>query len=155
MIALWRLDDRLIHGQVLAVLVPQLKIDAIVTISKAVANDPFRIELYQLACPPELPLQFVDVPKAVELYVDWQKDSKRYLLVFDNPQEMLALAKEVGPPASINLANLGFHAGRTACFDAIYLDPEEEKILRELSALGVDLYYQQVPSCATCKFNPK
>lgn len=155
MIALWRLDDRLIHGQVIAVLVPQLNIEGIITISRAVAGDAFRQELYRLACPPALELQFATVTDAVPKYPAWQKEETRWLLLFENPHEMLELAKTVGAPAEIDLANLGCCAGRNAAYDSIYINADEEKALRELAALGTRIYYQQIPGAKACEFKPE
>jgi len=155
MIVLWRLDDRLIHGQVIAVLVPQLNMDGIITVSKSVAGDAFRQELYRLACPPSLELQFATVADAISGYPAWSADSKRCMLLFDNPGEMLELAKAVGAPAEINLANLGCCSGRNAAFDSIYITEDEEKTLSELAKLGAQIYYQQVPGTKACEFKPE
>ncbi len=155
MIVLWRLDDRLIHGQVIAVLVPQLNIEGIITISHAVAGDDFRQELYRLACPPSLSLKFTSVADAIANFAAWQADGKRWLLLFENPHEMLELAKTVGAPAEIILANLGCCSGRNAAFDSIYISEDEEKALQELAQLGSHIYYQQVPGVKACEFKPE
>jgi mannose/fructose/N-acetylgalactosamine-specific phosphotransferase system component IIB len=155
MIVLWRLDDRLIHGQVIAVLVPQLNIDGIITVSQVVAGDAFRQELYRMACPPSLSLKFTSVTDAIGNYAAWQAEGKRWLMLFENPHEMLELAKSVGAPAEVYLANLGCCAGRNAAFDSIYISEDEEKALRELAALGSHLFYQQVPGVKACEFKPE
>lgn len=155
MIALWRLDDRLIHGQVIAVLVPQLNLDGIITVSRAVAGDAFRQELYRMACPPSLALQFTSVANAIGNFAAWQGEGKRWLLLFENPHEMLELAKSVGAPAEVNLANLGCCSGRNAAFDSIYISEDEEKALWELAKLGTRIYYQQVPGAKACEFKPE
>jgi mannose/fructose/N-acetylgalactosamine-specific phosphotransferase system component IIB len=155
MIVLWRLDDRLIHGQVIAVLLPQLNLEGIITVSQAVAVDAFRQELYRMACPPSLSLQFTSVTEAACNYAAWQAEGRRWLLLFENPHEMLELAKAVGAPAEVDLANLGCCAGRNAAFDSIYISEDEEKALRELAKLGTRIYYQQVPGAKACEFKPE
>jgi mannose/fructose/N-acetylgalactosamine-specific phosphotransferase system component IIB len=154
MIVLWRLDDRLIHGQVITVLVPQLNIEGIITVSRVVAGDEFRRELYRLACPPTLEIQFATVADAIPQYTTWSAEGKRWLLLFDNPQEMLELAKAIGAPAEVNLANLGCSSSRNEAFESIYITAEEEQALRELSGLGTRIYYQQVPSVKACEYKP-
>jgi len=154
-IALWRLDDRLIHGQVIAVLVPQLNIDGIITVSKSVSGDTFRQELYRMACPPSLALQFASVAEATGSFAAWQAEGKRWLLLFENPYEMLELAQSVGAPAEVYLANLGCCSGRNAAFDSIYISEDEERALQELAKLGTHIYYQQVPGVKACEFKPE
>jgi len=146
MIILWRLDDRLIHGQVISVLVPKLNIGAIATISKSIAEDTFRQELYRLACPHHLVLHFVSVDEASQHYEKWLHDSKRYILLFEKPQDMHLLAQMVGVPPEINLANLGHQAGREMLFESLYLDEAEKAALNSLTELGAKIFYQQVPN---------
>jgi mannose/fructose/N-acetylgalactosamine-specific phosphotransferase system component IIB len=154
MIVLWRLDDRLIHGQVITVLVPQLNIEGIITVSRVVAGDEFRQQLYRLACPPQLEIQFAIVADAAANYKTWLVEEKRWLLLFDSPHEMLELAKAVGAPAEVNLANLGCSRERNEAFESIYITAEEEQALRELDQMGTRIYYQQVPSVKACEYKP-
>lgn len=146
MISLWRLDDRLIHGQVLTVLVPGLSIGAIITVSTMTAGNTFKQDLFRLACPPDLTLYFLDAKATAEQYKQWAEESRHNLFLFDNPQEMLELAKTVGAPPKINLANLSMKPERQMKFDALYLNPTEENALDELARMGSELFYQQVPS---------
>ncbi len=145
MIALIRLDDRLIHGQVMAVWARHLKINRILVIDDESAADAFARQLLQLAMPAHIQLSVstvADAPGALEAL---GADDTRALVLLKRVEDAQAL-HAAAPLAHLNLGNLGMRDGRRLIWRTVALSPDELFALKQLQSSGVDVYLQMVPS---------
>ena len=74
-----RVDDRLIHGQVVTQWVKVFKAQKIVVIDNNVAKDKMQKNVLKFAAPPEIKVSIFSVDKAVEI---WEKNQFGNLNVF-------------------------------------------------------------------------
>jgi len=73
-IVLYRVDDRLVHGQVVIGWGRPLGISRIVLVDDDVAGSDWEQELYRMAVPAEIELRFADITEAVRQLPAWRAD---------------------------------------------------------------------------------
>jgi mannose/fructose/N-acetylgalactosamine-specific phosphotransferase system component IIB len=131
---LFRIDDRLIHGQVVVGWGQPLDVGFIVLVDDEVAASEWEQELYRMGVPPEMDVHFHSAEEA-----------GRILLTGDI-ETMRRLVDSSDVVRRVNLGGIHHRAGRTQRLRYIFLSPEEERALRELAARGVEVTAQDVPS---------
>ena len=148
-ILLNRVDDRLIHGQVVVGWGRPLGIDLIILVDDQVATSPWEQELYRMAVPPEIELRFATIAEAVPALGAWQAAPCRSLLLTGDIATMAALhAADAAVVRAINLGGLHHQPGRRQRLPYLYLTDEELARLRGLEAAGARVTAQDVPSAA-------
>ncbi|MFL5549751.1 MAG: PTS system mannose/fructose/N-acetylgalactosamine-transporter subunit IIB [Gemmatimonadaceae bacterium] len=145
-IQLYRIDDRLIHGQVVVGWGQPLNIRFLVLVDDLVASSDWEKELYRMAVPPEMEIYFADVSTAIRDHPRYASDPRPGLLITGDIDSMNRLVKGVKAIGSVNLGGIHHRAGRSEKMRYVFLTPEEERHLRELEAAGVEVTAQDVPS---------
>ncbi|HEX8726111.1 MAG TPA: PTS sugar transporter subunit IIB [Gemmatimonadaceae bacterium] len=144
-LVLCRIDDRLIHGQVVLGWGQPLDVGFIVLVDDAVAGSDWERELYQMAVPPGTEVHFHSVsecPGALERY---RTDPRPGILLTADVATMRALV-EMGVVPAVNVGGLHHRADRTQRLRYVFLSPDEERALREIEARGVPVTAQDLPS---------
>src|SRR5437016_12157498 len=80
-IALYRIDDRLIHGQVVVGWGKPLEVGFIVLVDDAVRASTWEQELYRMGVPPDIDVVFASTAEALTCLPEWQRDARVGLLV--------------------------------------------------------------------------
>jgi mannose/fructose/N-acetylgalactosamine-specific phosphotransferase system component IIB len=145
-IALLRVDDRLVHGQVVEGWLPTLKADLIVVVSDAAAADPISSALMKMAMPPSVGLLVLGVNAAADALAGPQMAARRALVLVPAPAEALALLKKGVVVDRINVGGLHFTVGKVQLGRALFLDEKDKDALREIAARGVRLEGRPLPS---------
>jgi mannose/fructose/N-acetylgalactosamine-specific phosphotransferase system component IIB len=146
-IELFRIDDRLIHGQVVIGWGRPLGIDLIVLVDDQVAASDWEQELYRMAVSPEIEVRFVTVAGAASQMSEWQTNGKRGLVLTGDLETMAAL--HAGNPEAVRRINLGgihHRPGRRERLPYVYLTDLELRTLRELEANGAAITAQDLPT---------
>jgi len=145
-ILLYRIDDRLIHGQVVVGWGQRLNIRLLILADDLVASSDWEKELYRMAVPPDMEVMFADVATAMRDHARYASDPRPGLLLTGDIGSMYRLVKGVKAIGSVNLGGIHHRAGRAEKLRYIFLTPDEEQQLRELEAAGVEVTAQDVPS---------
>lgn len=145
-IQLYRIDDRLIHGQVVVGWGQPLNIRLLVLVDDLVAGSDWEKDLYRMAVPPDMEVIFTDVASAIRDHQRYATDPRPGLLLTGDIGSMYRLVKGVKAIGSVNLGGIHHRAGRSEKLRYIFLTPDEEHELRELEAAGVEVTAQDVPS---------
>jgi PTS system mannose-specific IIB component/fructoselysine and glucoselysine-specific PTS system IIB component len=145
-IQLYRIDDRLIHGQVVVGWGQPLDIRLLVLVDDLVASSDWEKELYRMAVPPEMEIVFADVQSAVRDHARYASDPRPGLLIAGDIASMYRLVSGVKAIGSVNLGGIHHRAGRVEKLRYIFLTRDEENQLRQLEAAGVEVTAQDVPA---------
>ncbi len=145
-IALYRIDDRLIHGQVVVGWGQPLNIRLLVLVDDMVASSPWEQELYRMAVPPEMEIRFADVATAAREHDEYVSDKRNGLLIAGDIPTMVRLASVVPAINRVNVGGVHHRAGRTERLRYVFLTPDEEQQLRSIEALGIPVFAQDVPT---------
>ncbi len=146
MIALVRIDDRLVHGQVVEGWLPALKAVQILVISDLAAGDSTQFALMRLALPEEVSLSIVGVRESVEAFRAARDSEESVLVLAPGPGEILALVEGGVELEEVNVGGLHYAAGRVQLGRAIYLSSADVKSMKALAAKGVRLAGRAVPT---------
>ena len=147
MIVLCRIDDRLIHGQVVIGWGRALGIDLIILVNDDVATSEWEQELYRMAVAPGIEVRFVTVAEAAGQMPDWQSNGKRGLILTGDLETMAAL-HTANPQVvhKINLGGIHHRAGRRERLPFLYLTDQELRTLVALEAGGAVITAQDIPT---------
>ena len=145
-IDLYRIDDRLIHGQVVVGWGQPLNLGFIALVDDEVAGSEWEQELYRMGVPPDMDVYFATPDEASRLLDQWNDDQRPGILLtgdIDTMRRLIALCPSI---KTVNLGGIHHRAGRTLKLRYVYLTPQEEEALRALERSGVVVTAQDVPS---------
>lgn len=145
-IALLRVDDRLVHGQVVEGWLPQIKADLVAVVSDAVAADEVQSALMKMALPPSVGLLVLRVSGAAAALKSSQMADRRVLILVPGPAEALALLKEGVAVDRVNVGGLHYTVGKVQLGRALFLDEKDKASLQEIAARGVRLEGRALPA---------
>jgi len=145
-IALVRIDDRLIHGQVLVGWAPVLNINHIIVADDQVASDPTQKMLYEMVTPPDMKVSILSVQEAAHYLQTPEDDNFTTLLLFSRPADVLSYRKFGGPVKCVNIGGMRYEPGKRQISGSISVDETDIKALKELLAEGIELEGRSVPS---------
>ena len=152
-IELFRIDDRLIHGQVVVGWGQPLDLTFIVLVDDEVASSEWEQELYRMGVPPEMDVHFHTVDEAAAKLTSYQRDERRGALLTGDIETMARLIELTGTIPRVNLGGIHHRTGRTQRLRYVFLAPEEEQALRSLAARGIDVSAQDVPAARPLALN--
>lgn len=145
-ISLYRIDDRLIHGQVVVGWGQPLDIDFIVLVDDNVACCDWEQDLYRMGVPPEMELIFADVATAIRDHHQYAADKRKGILVAPDIPTMQRLVYGVTNIREVNVGGIHHRAGRVQKLRYVFLAPDEEIQLRAMVESGVKVTAQDVPA---------
>jgi PTS system mannose-specific IIB component/fructoselysine and glucoselysine-specific PTS system IIB component len=141
---LYRIDDRLIHGQVVVGWGQPLDIEFIVLVDDSVAGEAWEQELYRMGVPPEMSVYFHTAEDAIKALPAYRTDHRKGILLTCDISTMRRLVDGAGVD-TVNVGGIHSRAGRVQKMRYVFLTPDEERQLRELAARGVTVTAQDVP----------
>ena len=146
-IVLLRVDERLIHGQVVVGWGGPLHADRIVVVDDAIAASPWEQELYCLGVPPEMEASFATVDDARAQVPAWRDGSKRVIALVRDIATALRLAEGgILSGEEVNLGGIHHAAGRERVLPWLHLDDGDRRALRALAATGAVVSARDLPA---------
>ena len=145
-IELYRIDDRLIHGQVVVGWGQPMNIGFIALVDDEVAASDWEKELYRMGVPPGVDLYFASVREAAEAMPAWRGDQRPGILLTGDIETMRRLAAAGPGIPAVNVGGIHHRSGRAEKLRYVFLTPDEERGLRALQEGGVVVTAQDVPS---------
>ena len=148
-VELYRIDDRLIHGQVVVGWGQPLELDFIALVDDDLAASEWEQELYRMAVPPGMAVYFHDVASAAAAHAGYVADVRAGVVLTGDVATMArlvgALTSTATPIRHVNLGGVHHRTDRTQRLRYVFLTGDEEAALRRLAATGVDVSAQDVP----------
>ena len=144
-LVLYRIDDRLIHGQVVVGWGQPLDIRFIVLVDDEVAKSDWEQELYRMGTPPEMEVYFHSVDEAAARLPTYQQDERPGILLTGDVASMLRLVRQAGI-REVNIGGLHHRNDRRQRLRYVFLSPDEERALRAIADEGATVTAQDVPA---------
>ena len=145
-IVLARIDDRLIHGQVVTVWTKETRCERIIVCSDEVAQDVIRKTLLTQVAPPGITASVVDIEKAIRVYKNPKYADTRTLLLFTNPTDVLRMVEGGVDIKSVNVGGMSFKEGKRQMTKAVSVDDKDVESFRKLNGKGIELEIRKVAS---------
>lgn len=143
-ITVFRIDDRLIHGQIVTAWYSYADATRIVVADDKAASDSFQQSLLKMATPKGVELQVITLEKARELLEN--EDAKKTLLLTRGPVEALEVLKDTDKIKEINVGNMNMKKGKQKVLDNLWVFPEDIEAFKLLSEKGINLEFRTIPN---------
>ena len=151
-IILTRVDNRLVHGQVLETWVPYAKANSIIVFNDDVFNNRLQKEIIKAFVPSYIEVlikRIDDIPSIL----DYIKSANiRCIVLLFNIHDALLAYKKGLPISKLNLGNIHCQPGRRQVTQTIYLSNEEIEELKVLEGMGIQVELKTVPQERGTKF---
>ena len=145
-----RIDDRLLHGQVVVNWVRTLRPRRIAVVDDEMAADRAAVSIMQAAVPADLVLWVGTAQQAATALVEaGPVRSEDTMILLRSPQQARALFEAGLHYDALNVGCLGATPERTRVHSQVSLSPEEMEALQYLASVGVVVYVQALPSRPT------
>lgn len=141
---LYRIDERLIHGQVMTSWLGNTSAQRIAIVDDDLYSDDFMKQVLILAAPANIKIRVLNVDKFKEL-VDKGVDDKKVIVLFKHPKYVLETLKTGIKINEIIVGNMGPNAEREKLTNNVYLSSKEKDMLNEIEGLNCKVYLQMLP----------
>jgi PTS system mannose-specific IIB component len=147
-LALVRVDNRLVHGQVLEAWLPAIDANGILVADDEAARNSLVRSAMALAIPPRVAFQVLRVAEAAERLKPGGQGppAPRTLLLLRDVRDAVALGSGGVPLGRLNLGNVHFRSGRKQVSGSVYLDADELQQLEGLAKQGAQVEARAVPA---------
>lgn len=146
MLAMLRVDHRLIHGQVALSWTASLNADAILIPDDAVVNDPIQKTTLKMAAPTGIKVVIKNLDDSVEAINSGKTDKYHLFIVAKTVQAAAELASRCKIITEVNLGNVAQKPGSTQLTKSVYLTTEEKQYVNQMIDQGISVFTQQVPT---------
>ncbi len=150
---LHRIDDRLIHGQVVVGWGQPLELEFIVLVDDDVASSEWEQELYRMGVPPGMDVYFHSVDDMASLLRGYQDNARAGILLVGSIDTMQRLVSAHDTLRTVNVGGVHHAEGRAQRLRYVFLTPAEEVTLRDLQTRGVEVTAQDLPSTRPMPLN--
>jgi len=142
-----RVDDRLIHGQVMTKWVKGYNCNSIFIIDNSLANDEFMKQVYMMsASAAHVALKVLSTEETITL---WKKDKFNGFRVILLYKDIISVKETIAnglPIKKLNIGGIAKSQDRKFIIPSVSLKKEELEILVELADnFGVEVFFQTVP----------
>ena len=142
-----RIDNRLIHGQVIETWVPFTNANSIFVASDEMADDVLQQEIMSLAIPHSMSVRFVRVDDvAASVRGEGGANSANRIVLFSNCADARRAFEHGLSYDVLNIGNVHYQPGRRQLSPSVALSPDDEACLRYLVKQGVELDFRCVPN---------
>ena len=148
MIVLFRVDDRLIHGQVTTGWAHSVCPDAFVVIDDEVADCEWERDLYGAGMPCDAEGRFLTVDQAIEAWQEIAQGPDRLLVLVRSLETVKRLVEGGTLVECVNLGGLHPTEKTRRVCPFIHLDGDDVAILNWLRECGIELDGRDVPGAA-------
>lgn len=146
-IVLHRIDERLIHGQVVLGWGSELEPDRYLVVDDEVADAPWERELYEIGVPNGVLVEFHGIEAARRAHPTWASSETRSILLTRLPAAMRALAEDGAlRGVEVNVGGIHHAQGREMVLPYVFLGVREKADLRALAAAGAVVTARDLPS---------
>ena len=140
-----RVDDRLIHGQVMVGWRTFLGATQILVASDRLASNPTACSILDLTAPPDVRLVIDTVDNMARRVREGEFDREKDILLFENLNDILR-ALDLGMTfAHLNIGGIRHHDCCVAFTPSVSLSDHDIQMLREIMGRGIPIDIQMVP----------
>ncbi len=144
-LVLTRIDNRLIHGQVLEAWVPYVLANCIVVANDEIALNPFKKMMMQASVPSRMRVEIGTVDEMVAGFKSGMFDGYKTLLLFGTTKDALHAYQSGLAFSDLNLGNLHADKGKAKLSCTLFLDEDDIAELDSLAQAGVTISARCIP----------
>ncbi|GHV63828.1 PTS mannose transporter subunit IID [Spirochaetia bacterium] len=146
---LYRIDERLIHGQVMVAWIANTGANSVVIVDEESSKDDFMIQVFQLAAPKNIKVMVADAKGFRDLLQE--KDDYKAIVLFKGPINAHEALREVAAGELI-VGNVSSNPQRKKYTQYAYFSENEKELLQELQSAGWKVNMQLLPDAHKNEF---
>ncbi len=142
----YRVDNRLVHGQIISTWMPHLRVRQFLVVSDTVPNNQLQMTMFRMAIPTEQEFQSLSIKDAAPWLNARRNSSDNIMVLFESIDDAIRLFEAGHPFPQLNIGNIHHGPGKRSFTTAVYLDNDEIGHLKSLMGRGLRAQIQTLPS---------
>lgn len=143
---LYRIDNRLVHGQIISTWMPHLRLKRFVVVNDGLPTSQLRMKMFRMAIPAAVEFEALTVSEAA----DWLNESGHSdvstIILFESIDDAVRLFESGHPFTNLNLGNVHHGPGRRSFTPSVFLSDTDLAKLKSLFARGVRCEIRSLPT---------
>lgn len=144
-LVLIRIDDRLIHGQIVEGWLKYINVNCIVIINDKISNDPMQRVLFNMVVPSSIKVEVFSFGEIAERVKNRYLDDYNLLILVTSPQDVLKLIRTGMEVDSVNIGGMHYSSGKKYILPSISINEEDKNAFMKLEQLGINLEVRLLP----------
>ncbi len=140
-----RIDDRLIHGQIVQGWLKTVDVDKILIVSDEVANDEIQQVLLSMAVPSSVKLVIKNIKDASYEIANEVYENDNLMILFSNPQDIVKMIDNGIKFQSINIGGMHYAHGKKQLLANLSVDKSDVESFLKLINCGIELETRALP----------
>ncbi|OUO57568.1 PTS system mannose/fructose/N-acetylgalactosamine-transporter subunit IIB [Candidatus Avelusimicrobium gallicola] len=145
-----RVDDRLIHGQIVQAWLPELNVDEILIPCTKGKESCLNRGLLRLSLPYEYELTILNSHDCARYAA---QSKRRIFLLMSSLQEFTDLIEDGLQIKSLNIGGMHFKEGAQKLDENVFLDDKDKHFLKLIRDLGINIETRAVPNSQSISVN--
>ena len=148
-LVLVRIDDRLIHGQVVVGWGIHLNFERIVLCSDSIAISLWEKDIYtgaEATAPYPLTVSVFTIEETLQFLNDVASEKEKIVLLTESPQDLLQLIKRGLKIKKINVGGMHYKQGKMRLAPYIFVDEDDISSFKEICKMEIELEGRDVPT---------
>ncbi len=145
-LVLVRIDDRLVHGQVVVGWGNVLHPDRILLCNDQIAASQWERELYTGGASDDAPIEVLSLREAAESLAGNRFAKERLFLIVESPRDVLRLLDLGVPITEVNVGGMHHRPGKQQVAPYLFVDEHDRDWFQQLHARRVHLVGQDLPT---------
>ncbi|GAA6427072.1 PTS system mannose/fructose/N-acetylgalactosamine-transporter subunit IIB [Dielma fastidiosa] len=141
-----RIDDRLIHGQVVTAWIKNYQAKKILIIDDQVAADSFLINVLKMVAPSGIELRIEGTDNLTQLIAEYEADDKNTVLLMKTPQTAQKVFDSGAILRALNVGGMGASKTRKNLYKNVSASDDEVAVLKVMEDAGIRVYFQATPN---------
>ncbi|MCK9274054.1 MAG: PTS sugar transporter subunit IIB [Syntrophales bacterium] len=148
-----RIDNRLVHGQILESWVPFLKTAKIIVVNDQVASDLFMESVIKMAVPHDIELFVYPVEEFAKSYAGSRSIGRNTIILFADVEDVINAYQWGFRFESLNIGNVNGGSDKRCVISHIFMSSNEINDLMALANNGVEIEIRGVPPDKPLQFS--
>lgn len=149
-----RMDNRLIHGQILVSWNSAFKIDHIIVTNDKVAADPLQVTLLKAVAPLNAKVSVLSIKDCVDYCNSPEAEKENIFVLAKFPEDGLALLEAGLKIPVLNLGNQAFVRNSQKISNTVFLTESGVKALKKIHDMGIRITCRMMPSDPDTEYWP-
>jgi mannose/fructose/N-acetylgalactosamine-specific phosphotransferase system component IIB len=147
-LSLVRIDDRLIHGQIVLGWARVLKPDRIVLANNRIVQSEWERKFYTSSVPPHIKVSFLSLDETARELLNNLFKNESIIMLFEGVEDVCYVVEKGIRFPEINIGGLHFKEDARELLPYVYVTERDRGMLRELVKKGIKLLAQDIPGNA-------
>lgn len=140
-----RIEERLIHGQVVTRWLQALKPDRIIIVDDEVSKNDFQKQLLRMATPQGYSLSIFGVDRCIERLAENPYGDEAVFFLIKDVKTVNELYEKGFKMKRVNIGNIGGKEGKVLIKQGVSMSKEEIQLILELHDKGIEFSAKMVP----------